>query len=571
MALTGTAGREKVAEPSAGRHFHSIAWLRWRLFVNSFRRKGGKAELVARVILFPFVALVAAGPILGAGVGGYYAVHAHAAWGLSLLTWGVFAAWVFVTTATTLQPSSVDLTLLLRFPMRFSSYVVARFFFGLLATPNVIGGLTLAAAAIGMGLAEPWLFPWASLVLATYALMMVLLLRMVLLWCERWLAQRRTREILAVVFTLFFLSFQFLSAQMQNFGHSRNGRHSGGRAGLELMAARFSVLLSIYHAVRPAAEVLPPALVARSIARFEAGALPSAAGALAGVLGFAAVFAALFALRLRGEFRGENFNEAPAPAAAQSGSRKTGTTKTSPRPGLSGLPPALAACMEKELRYLLRGPSMLLSILTPLVLIGIYANRMGSFELLLPAAMAYTMFSMMPLLYNVLGQDAAGIQLYMLSPTPIRTVFLAKNIILSALIGCVALTAGLLVAWRQTPPAAILAGTAMWFGFILFTNLAFGNFRSVMAPIKVDAGKIQRRQATSQVSGLIVILVLIGSLAAGLVLLFVCRSLGYIWAAPAVLFAMAIAALLMYLRLLNRIGRTAMDNRDVLIETLGKG
>jgi ABC-2 type transport system permease protein len=227
--------------------------------------------------------------------------------------------------------------------------------------------------------------------------------------------------------------------------------------------------------------------------------------------------------------------------------------------------------MEKELRYLVRGPSLLMGVLTPLVLVGLYANRMGSFELLLPGAMAYTMFAMVPMLYNVLGQDAAGSQLYLLSPTPIRTVFLAKNLVLSALICLVGLIAALLVVWRQPPTAPILAGTAMWFAFVLFTNLSFGNFRSIMAPIKVDAGKIQRRQATSQVSGLIVILVLIGSLAAGLVLLFVCRSLGYIWAAPAVLFAMAIAALLMYLRLLNRIGRTAMDNRDVLIETLGKG
>ncbi len=138
------------------------------------------------------------------------------------------------------------------------------------------------------------------------------------------------------------------------------------------------------------------------------------------------------------------------------------------------------------------------------------------------------------------------------------------------MIGCVALTAALLVAWRHTPPAPILAGTAMWFGFLLFTNLAFGNFRSVMAPIKVDAGKIQRRQGTSQVSALIVMLVLVGSLVAGLVLLFVCRYLGHIWAAPAVLLGMAIAALLMYLRLLNRIGRIAMGNRDVLIENLCK-
>lgn len=569
--MAGMTGAGMIgAGPSSKAQFRAIAWLRWRLFVNAFRRRGGKAELVARILLFPLIAAVAVGPILGAGAGAYFAVHARAEWALPLLMWAVFAAWIFVTSATTLQPSTVDLTLLLRFPVRFSSYVATRFFFGLLATPNVIGSLSLAAAAIGIGLAEPRLFPWAVLVLSVYALTMILLLRMVLLWCERWLAQRRTREIFGVVFMLFFLSFQILSAQMQHWGPSQRGRHSG-MSGLQMLVARFSPLVPVYRALQPLAKALPPALAARSIASFEDGAVPSAVAAFAGIVGFAAVFGGLFALRLRGEFRGESFNEAPARTVALRAAHESGGRNRAGAPWARALPPAIAACVQKELRYLLRGPSMLLSVLTPLVLVGIYANRLGSFELLLPAALAYTMFSMMPLLYNVLGQDAAGAQLYLLWPTPIRTVFLAKNLVLGALICLVALAAALLVVWRQPPSAAILAATAMWFAFVLFTNLAFGNLRSILAPAKVDMGKIQRRQGTSQVSALIVIAVLIGSLAAGMVLLSLCRYLGHVWAAPAVLLGMAVAALLIYLRMLNRIGRLALDHRDGLIEALGKG
>jgi ABC-2 type transport system permease protein len=566
IAIDGTGG----TGPASTAQFRAIAWLRWRLFVNAFRRRGGKAEVVARVFLFPFVSAIAVGPILGAGVGAYFAVHARAEWALPLLMWAAFAAWIFVTSATTLQPSTVDLTLLLRFPVRFSSYVATRFFFGLLSTPNVIGSLSLASAAIGIGIADPRLFPWATLVLSVYALTMILLLRMVLLWCERWLAQRRTREIFGVVFTLFFLSFQYFNSQMTNFGHARRARH-GGVSGMQALAAKFSLLLSVYHAMKPVADAMPPALAARSIANFEDGAWPAAAATLAGVIAFAALFAALFALRLRGEFRGENFNEAPARTASLRSVRESSSRASAGGLSAGALPPAIAACVQKELRYLLRGPSMLLSVLTPLVLVGIYANRLGSFELLLPTAMAYTMFSMMPLLYNVLGQDAAGAQLYLLSPTPIRTVFLAKNLVLGALICLVALAAALLVVWRQPPSAAILVATAMWFAFVLFTNLAFGNLRSVLAPAKVDMGKIQRRQGTSQVSALIVIAVLVGSLAAGLVLLSLCRYLGHVWAAPPVLLGMAVAALLMYLRTLNRIGRITLDHRDGLIEALGKG
>lgn len=563
VAGLGTGG----LPPSSIAQFRAIAWLRLQLFVNAFRRRGGKAEVVARIVLFPLVAVFAVGPVVVAGAAAYFAVHTDTEWVLSLLMWAIFAAWIFVTAASTLQPPPVDLTLLLRFPMRFRSYVVTRFFFGLLATPNVIGSLSLACAAIGVGIARPSLFPWAAMVLAAYALMMVLLLRMVMLWLERWLAQRRTREILGVAFTLFFLSSQYLSVRMQTLGHSRRGRHDGGPNFLQLIMAKYALLLFAYRALKPVAEALPPALAARSIASFANGAFLPATGALGGVVAFAALFTALFALRLRGEFRGENFNESPTRDAQRTRDR------TNPRRGfrIGGLPPAVAAVVEKELRYLARGPSMLLGVMTPLVLVGIYANRMGSFELLLPAAMAYTMFSMVPMLYNVLGQDAAGSQLYLLSPTPIRSVFAAKNLVLSALICTVALAAALLVSWSHPPSAAIMVGTAMWFAFVLFTNLSFGNFRSIMAPMKVDMGKIQRRQGTSQVSALIVIAVLVGSLAAGLVLLWVCRYIGYIWAAPTILAAMASAAFLMYLRTLNRIGRLMLTNRDGVIEALSKG
>jgi len=546
------------AGPSSAAQFKAIAWIRWRLFVNGFRRKGGKGELVARIILLPFVALVAVGPIVGAGAGAYFAVNTRANWALSLLMWVVFGGWIFVTSATTLQPTRVDLSLLLRFPISFPSYVITRFFFGLLSTPNVIGTLALAAAALGIGLAQPSLFPWAAATLGSYALMMILLLRMVLQWMERWMAQRRTREIFSLLFTMFFLSFQFLNFEMQGWAHHRHGPRG---------FARFAFLLPYYRAVKPFVEALPPALAAKSIARMQTGHALAAFGSLAAVLAFGIVFGSLYSLRLLGEFRGENFNEAPArPRVAKD-------AKEAQRSGFDfgGLPPAIAAGIEKELRYLVRGPSMLLGVLTPLVLVALYANRLGSFELLLPGAMAYTLFALLPTLYNVLGQDAAGAQLYLLSPTPIRTVFLAKNLVSSALIVCVAGAAALLVAYAHPPSPPIAVGTALWFAFVLLTNLSLGNFRSIQSPMKVDMGKVQRRQGASQVSVLIVLAGLFGSLLTGFVLLWVCRYLGHIWAAPAALLVLAVAALLLYLRTLNRIGRVALENRDVLVEVLGKG
>lgn len=546
------------AGPSSAAQFKAIAWIRWRLFVNAFRRKGGKGEVFARIVLFPFAALITLGPSIAALGAGYFAIHRDAPWMLSLVMWAVFGGWIFITSATTLQPDSVDLSLLLRFPIRFRSYVITRFFFGLLATPNVVGSCALAAAAIGIGFARPNLFPWAALDLFVYALMMILLMRMALLWLDRWLAQRRTREIVGVLFALFFLSFQFLNAELQTWLRHRHGHHG---------LAKFASLLPYYHAIEPVLSALPPALAANSILRMQHGQAIPAIGALTGVTAFAGLFAGLFAYRLRGEFRGENFNEAPARAAIAR--EKTDTTKAGI--SIAGVSPAIVACIEKELRYLTRAPAGLIGILVPLVLVGIWANKLGSSELLLPGAMAYTLFSLLPTLYNVLGQDAAGAQLYLLSPTPVRLVFLSKNIVSGTLICVVAGAAGVLVSYRQPPPAPILAGTLLWFVFVLFANLSFGNFRSVSSPVKVDMGKIQRRQGQSQTSVLIVLGVLFGSLIVGFALLWGFRYLGYIWAAPAVLLVMAVAAILGYARSLGRIEEVALGNRDVLIEVLGKG
>ena len=51
--------------------FAALAKLRWHIFRNAFRRKGGGGELAARIILFPILGIVAFGPIIGAGYGAY--------------------------------------------------------------------------------------------------------------------------------------------------------------------------------------------------------------------------------------------------------------------------------------------------------------------------------------------------------------------------------------------------------------------------------------------------------------------------------------------------------------------
>jgi ABC-2 type transport system permease protein len=539
--------------------------LRGRLFVNAFNRKGGKGEVIARAFFYPIFALMAVGPILGGFFAGFEAIHGHAPWLLSTITWTVLAGWVFVTLGSTLAPPGFDLTLLLRFPMSFRTYLMTRFCFGLLLPTNVIATLSLGAAALGIGVAEPRLFAWSALVLLAYAFCLILLLRVALLWTERWMAQRRTREIVTTLFVLFGVSIQFVNLWIQRQAFSR--RH--GTSGMARMPylAQLAHLSTFTHTLHPLVSALPPSLAAGSIGGMAHGKVLQAIASLLGVIAFTGVFVALYAQRLRGEFHGENFDEAPAREKAVARQRQRGVAKGL---GVPGFPDAVTACIEKELRYLIRGPSLLMGMLMPLFLIAIWGHRMSSFGMALPGAMTYTMFAMLPMLYNTLGQDGAGAQLYLLSPTPIRQVFLAKNLVHGTLIVVVAGLAAMLVGYGRLPSAPLAVGTLLWFVFALFANLSCGNMRSLTSPTKIDLGKVQRRQQTSQLSVLMMMGVLFGSLLIGVAVIGVGSLFHEDWAAPLVFLALAPAAVIYYVRSLKRIGNLALAKRDVLIESLCK-
>src|ERR1700751_1195270 len=103
--------------------FAALARLRWNIFLNAFRRKGGAGELVARIILFPILAVFAIGPILGSGVGAFYLVSTRRIAMLPLLTWGIFALWMLVVLNISTPGLSFDINTIIRFPLSFPRYL----------------------------------------------------------------------------------------------------------------------------------------------------------------------------------------------------------------------------------------------------------------------------------------------------------------------------------------------------------------------------------------------------------------------------------------------------------------
>src|SRR5208283_5975099 len=120
--------------------------------------------------------------------------------------------------------------ILLRFPVRFGSYYLLYVVFGLLDVSTILGGLCCAGILVGITVVRPELFAWTALGLACFAAFNILLVRSIFAWIDRWLAQRKTREILGAVFMVLILSMQLLNPALYRQRHevSNSPRRSAG-------------------------------------------------------------------------------------------------------------------------------------------------------------------------------------------------------------------------------------------------------------------------------------------------------------------------------------------------------
>jgi len=211
---------EADLSPSAlsAQQFRTIAWLRWRIFANSMRRKGAVGELVAKILSYPLLALMVFGPATGAGFASYYLVSRNMDAYLAIPLWIIVVLWQFIGVSTSASGPSFDLTSLVRFPLRYRDYLLMRLSFGLMDPPTLAGTACLIAMSLGIAIASPALFPWAALCLLVYAVCLILFARMIYTWTERWLAQRRTRELFTGVLLAVSLGFQFVAQYAQKIG-----------------------------------------------------------------------------------------------------------------------------------------------------------------------------------------------------------------------------------------------------------------------------------------------------------------------------------------------------------------
>jgi ABC-2 type transport system permease protein len=544
--------------PASRMQLAAIARVRWQLFVHSLRTTKGALELFSRIVLSLVITAGGLGGAIGLGTGAWFIVSGGKTEWLAVLLWPVFLFWQFFPIMASAFTEMLDTSNLLRFPLDYRSYVVVRLVYGALDPSTVMGGLWLTGIAIGIGLANPRLFPWAALVLFVFAAVNVLLMQMVFAWVERWLAQRRTREIFAVLFFLVMISFQLVGPMVSRYGPASSP-----------MLRKFGAEAS------PVQRVLPPGIAAAAIARIPEGRVPAAFAALGllGVYGLAILW--VLNVRLHAQYRGENLSEVPRQVFSRNRVQAVRLGWKFP-----GIPGPVMAVLEKEFRYLSRSGPVLLTLITPIFMLLIFGLGQGraarpdggflqrSPDLGFPAGAAYALLLLTNLIYNNFGADGGGIQFFLASPVQFHTVLLGKNLAHMAV-----LALEILVVWIgasllfRPPTPAIAVATFAGLLFAAPVNLAVGNLLSLYSPKRIELGAFGRQRA-SQLTVLIsfaVHFVVFGLGAATLALAHLHRS---IWLATLIFAILALITLTGYGLILKRLDRLALARREVLTSEL---
>ena len=553
------------AVPGVSQQIRLVALLRWMLFKNSLRSVKGRLQAVSTVFLW----LMMSGIVFGGGIFFGFAAYILVSEGhwarLAVLLWIIFLFWQIYPIFAASVGAQFDFSNLLRFPIRFSSFVALSLIYGLFDPGAVASLIWLFCMWIGLIFARPMMFGWGLLVLLAFAAMNLFFARMLLAWIEKWLARRRTREILGFVFVLMIICVQLIGPAIERFQNQRT--HFQGAWILALL---------------PVANVLPPGLAGSSLQFGLAASFSRAAQSLVFLLLYAAVFLWLLRVRIAAQYRGENFSEtaaasAPAtrkaPRAAPSGKIATAFGEI---PGFSR---PVAAIFEKEVRYAMRSGIMLLNLFIPLlviILMGVAPHRARAGndffrhapQMIFPVGIAYALLIQTNWVFNCFAFEGTGIQFLLLAPVRFRDVILGKNLFLALMSLIEALMVWAVVSvLLGPPPTLIVAATFAGWLYGTLANFALGNILSVCYPRRLEFGVFrQKKQAgVTVLVALIAQAVLIGL---GALVFVGSQLLHRPFLAIPIFLGFAVIAATGYGISLSRVDGLAMSHREALTSEL---
>jgi ABC-2 type transport system permease protein len=531
----------------------AIAWLRWRMFSNSLRTTRGKAEVISRILMTVFFTVGGIGGAIGCGFGAWYFVSQGKPEMLAVMFWAMFLFWQIFPIMSTAFTNNPDSSELLRFPLAYRSYFLIRIAYGSFDPATVLGSFWLTGTLLGIAAANRLLFLWALPVVLLFAGFNLLFLQMVFAWIERWLAQRRTREIMGVLFILAMLSFQLIGPAMQHY-------------------ERKPAMQKTLDAVATVQGILPPGLAADAIAQVAHDHFAVGFSSFLFLGSIAALIACLLHLRLRAQYRGENLNEAPASGVEN---EVHGLRLGWNLPGFSQV---VAAVFEKEVRYLSRSGAMLLALIVPLFMLVVFrlgparsvwqTGFMRTPDMAFPAAAAYSLLALTNIVYNSFGGDGGGIQFFYASPARFSQIVLAKNLMQAAILVIEAALLWVVIAFLYGRPGFELSVATM--AGMLFAapmNFTAGNLLSLYSPKRVDTARLGRQRA-SQVTVLISLVVQLVIVAVGVAAFLLAQLYNNFWIATLLFLVLACLSLSVYRIVLKRADTIAIERREALVSEL---
>lgn len=456
-------------EDAPERHVRLIAGLRWQVFRNSLRLPRGRLELAASVLLGLLGAAISLGIAAGVAVAAYSVVHRGRPAILHVMLWSLFVFWQVSPIALEASRPALDFRELARFPIRFRVFALLHTAYGLADPATLLALLWLAGIGLGTALARPQWTLRVIFILALFALVNVLLSRALFGIVEQVMRTRRGRErLIALLLGLAAVSQVLIYGVLPRISP---------RQTVELLA--------------PFARTFPPSLAGSLVT-----SNPFAPWPWLLLAGWAAAACLLLRRQLLRLYRGE----APSEGAVV----RSATTSPGWKLPLLGEP--LSAAVEKEFRYSLRDARTLLAFLTgPIaaLIVLLASDAMlarvgaGSFATLYVGLLSYSLVMLGEMSYNSFCYESDGFQRWRLLPIPLRTVFIAKNIVAGGLLGAAFLVTSAILAlrpgfpWKQAPLYA--AG----FAFAALAMMASGNLFSAWLPTRIEYGTMSAKKASA--------------------------------------------------------------------------
>src|ERR1700730_453198 len=220
-----------------------VAGLRWRMLINSLRKKNNVLDLIG----MGFVSLFGLILVIVPSFAFYFAGHSFVSQGrlqwLAVPFWVIFVFWQLIPVFAAGFGSRFEFRTLLRFPLSPRAFYLIGLAYGLADFPAVASICWLLVMTAGATAARPSVLPIMLVVTLLIILMNVTMERLIGSWLERLLAKRRSRELFLGIFILLMFSMQFIGPLQRQY--VRSNPNPGVFSGLAKYLAPFPPSLSV--------------------------------------------------------------------------------------------------------------------------------------------------------------------------------------------------------------------------------------------------------------------------------------------------------------------------------------